>query len=86
MYRQVHANRVFRKTEPKAANRYRQVAVVEKDQFEVRIFEGDVIQTDSEFVADCSNAEVHTHPTLQEALADAEMECEDSVERGWEPV
>jgi hypothetical protein len=54
MYSEVHANYVFYKAKPAAGNRYRQIAVVEKGQFELRVFEGDVVQTDPEFIANSS--------------------------------
>jgi hypothetical protein len=87
MYREVHANRVLYKAgTAHAGHRYRQIAVVEKEQFEVRIFEGDVVQTAPEFIAESSGAEVHLHDTLKETLARAEAEFQSSVAEGWAPV
>jgi hypothetical protein len=87
MYREVHANRVLYKPgTARAGHRYRQIAVVEKEQFEVRIFEGDIVQTAPEFIAQSSDAEVHFHDTLKEALARAEGEFQSSVAEGWAPV
>jgi hypothetical protein len=51
MYSQVHANLVFYKHRPAAGHRYKNIAVIEKEQFELRIFEGEVLQTDPNFIA-----------------------------------
>jgi hypothetical protein len=85
MYSEVHVNRVLYKRNPEPGNRYRQIAVVEKQQFEVRIFQGDVIQTEPKFVAEGSDAEVYFHGTLKDAVDDAEKEFKESVASGWEP-
>jgi len=45
MYGQVHANRVLYKDNPQPGHEYRQIVVVELEQFQVRVFEGSVIQT-----------------------------------------
>lgn len=84
MYGQVHANHVLYRGAPKSGTRYRQIAVVEKEQFEVRIFEGDVLRTEPEFIADCSDAEVRIHATLNGAKAEAEEEVRLSVSGGWD--
>jgi hypothetical protein len=83
MYGQVHENRVLYKQE--ANNRYRQIVVVEMRQFEVRIFEGDVIRRDPRFLANSASAEQYSHPNLSAALDDAEVEFRKSVEDGWIP-
>jgi hypothetical protein len=85
MYSEVHANYAFYKSRPAAGNRYRQIAVIEKEQFELRIFEGDVVQTDPKFIANSSDAELYFHPDLRSALNDAEKECKESVAAGWNP-
>ncbi len=84
---EVHLNRVLCKMPPFAMKAlYRQIAVVEQEQFQVRIFEGRVVQTNPKFIAERSNAEVHNHLTLQEALADAESRFEQSIAgEKWEP-
>ncbi len=75
MQGEVHLNRVLCKIPPFAMKAlYRQIAVVEQDQFQVRIFEGRVAQTNPKLIAERSNAEVHIHPTLKDALEDAESE------------
>ena len=87
MLAEVHLNRVLYKMQPFAMKaRYRQIAVVEQEQFQVRIFEGRVVQTNPKFIAEGSNAEVHIHPTLKEALDDAESEFKQSIaSEQWEP-
>lgn len=83
MYGEVHKNRVLYKEHAQPGHRYRQIAVIEKEQFEIRIFEGDVVQNDPQFIAQCSDAEISFHPTLEPALADAEDEFQRSVAAGW---
>lgn len=85
MHSEVHKNRVLYKEDPQPGHRYRQIAVVEKQQFEVRIFEGDVVQTDPQFIAQCPVPEISSHPSLQAALADADNEFRRSVQAGWVP-
>ena len=87
MLGEVHLNRVLCKIPPFAMKAlYRQIAVVEQEQFQVRIFEGRVVQTNPKVIAERSNAEVHTHPTLKEALDDAESQFKQSIaSEKWEP-
>jgi len=59
--------------------------VVELDQFQVRVFEGQVIRTDPDFAVDNPDAEIHLHSDLPQAMADVEREFTDSVANGWEP-
>lgn len=83
MYGQVHVYHVLYERGGKSVTRYRQIAVVEKEQYEVRIFEGDLVQTNPEFIADCSDAEVRLHPTLDSAKAEADNEVRESVSDRW---
>jgi hypothetical protein len=87
MLGEVHLNLVLCKIPPFAMKTlYRQIAVVEQEQFQVRIFEGHVVQTDPKFIAERSNAEVHIHPTLKEALEDAESVFKQGIaSERWEP-
>lgn len=89
MYGQVHINLVLYKVDRKrggALPTYRQIAVVEMEQFQVRIFSGDVVQKDPKFIANSANAEVYFHPTLKAAVSDAESEFKQSVDSGeWLP-
>lgn len=85
MYGEVHANRVLYKKNPQPGHEYRQVAVVEIEQFQVRIFEGQVIQTDPRFFADNPDAECYVHANLNDALADVDKEFAESIANGWEP-
>jgi hypothetical protein len=81
----VHEGFVLYKNNPKPGHRYRQIVVVEMDQFEVRILGGDVIQPDPHFSADSQDAEVYFHSSLEAALADARKEFDASVKSGWLP-
>jgi hypothetical protein len=87
MFGELHLNRVlYRKQQPGAKPVYRQIAVIEAEQFQVRIFEGEVVQTNPKFIAETSDAEVYMHLTLEEAMADAESEFQRSVSsREWDP-
>jgi hypothetical protein len=87
MLGELHLNRVLYKMRPFASKAlYRQVAVVEQEQFQVRIFEGRVVQTNPKLIAERSAAEVRTHATLKEALDDAESEYKKCiVSERWEP-
>ena len=84
---EVHLNRVLWKIPPFAMKAlYRQIAVVEQEQFQVRIFEGRVVQTSPQVIAERPNAEVHLHPTLKEALEDAESAIKECIaSENWEP-
>ena len=87
MYSQVHLNLVAYKNQPPGSKPvYRQIAVVEPEQFEVRIFEGEVVQKDPKFLAENSDAEVYFHQKLQDAVNDANSEFQQSVSTGeWQP-
>jgi hypothetical protein len=87
MLGEMHLNRVLYKMKPFASKAlYRQIVVLEQEQFQVRIFEGRVVQTNPKFIAERSNAEVRIHPTLKEALDDAESEFKQSIaNEKWEP-
>jgi hypothetical protein len=85
MYGQVHANLVLYKRNPKPGHRYRQIIVVELEQFQVRVLGGDVVQADPQFSAESQDAEVYFHSSLQSAVDDAEKEFKGSVEAGWIP-
>ena len=84
---EVHLNRVLCMIPPFAMRAlYRQIAVVEQEQFQVRIFEGRVVQTSLQVIAERPNAEVHLHPTLKEALEDAESAIKECIaSERWEP-
>jgi len=84
---EVHLNRVLYKKQPFALKAlYRQIAVVEQEQFEVRIFETRVVQTNPTLIAERSDAEVRIHPTFKDALNDAESEFKQSIaSEKWEP-
>jgi hypothetical protein len=85
MYGQVHANRVLYRDDPQPGEEFRQIVVVELEQFQVRIFEGTVVQLDPKFLVENPDAEYFLHGTLKEALADVEKEVAESVAHGWKP-
>jgi hypothetical protein len=58
MYDELHLNLVaYKKQSPGSKPAYRQIAVVEGHQFEVRVFGGEVVQLDPQFITECSDAE-----------------------------
>jgi hypothetical protein len=83
MYSQVHVNYVFYQDEPRPGNLYKQIVVVEKDKYELRIFEGEVLEAEPRFDVDNPDAEVYLHDDLKSALADAEKERAQSLQGGW---
>jgi hypothetical protein len=85
MYSEVQANRVLYWNTPGPSHQFRQIAVVENEQFEVRIFTGSVVETDPKFIAISSGVEVYFHPNLQAALADVENKFQESIAAGWIP-
>jgi hypothetical protein len=86
MFGHNHVNRVLYRTQPQQGHRYRQLMVWEKEQFEVHMFEGDVIRNDSAFVGQSYDAQIYFHTTLEDALDDVEQEYEKSVSCGWVPL
>src|ERR1022692_1196134 len=87
MLGEVHLNLILFKIPPFTMKAlYRQIAVVEQEQFQVRIFEGRVVQTNPKFIAETSNVEVPMRPMLKEALDDAESRFKQSIaSEEWEP-
>jgi hypothetical protein len=82
----IHLNRVLYKRAP-GNPVYRQIVVVEESagRFEMRIFEGDVLQT-APFKAENSDAEVHFYTTRQKAEAEALSEFDNSLSsQEWAP-
>jgi hypothetical protein len=85
MYGQVHYNRVLYWGRPRQGTQFRQIVVVELEQFQVRILDGEVIQTEPQFTANNPDAIYELHPGLQSALADADKEYSASMQAGWIP-
>jgi hypothetical protein len=85
MYGQVHYNRVLYWGRPRQGAQFRQIVVVELEQFQVRVLDGEVIQTEPQFTANNPDAAYELHPGLQSALADADKEYSASLQAGWTP-
>jgi len=84
MHSEIHRHLVLYKDLPDSRrSRFRQIVVVEREQFEVRIFESDILQLDREFTDDTSGAEIHLHAALPFAVLNAESEYKQSVRKGW---
>lgn len=85
MYGQVHYNRVLYSGRPRQGAQFRNIVVVELERFEVRIFDGEVIQTEPQLTVSNSDAIYQTHPDLQSACDDAQKEFDASIKSGWTP-
>jgi hypothetical protein len=85
MYGQIHENLVLYCDRPIPGARFRQIVVVELEPFQVRILDGEVVQSDPHFSANNPDALFQLHPDLQSALADATREFDASVKAGWTP-
>ncbi len=87
MMGEVHRNYVlYKKQKPKSKPIYRQIAVIEMEQYLVKTFIGEVVQWDPKFIGENSEAEVFFHQTLKQAVEDAEAEYKHSRDSGeWEP-
>lgn len=85
MYGQVHYNRVLYSGRPTQGAQFRQIVVVELERFEVRIFDGEVLQPEPKFSVSNSDAIYQTHPDLESALSDGQREFDASVKAGWTP-
>ena len=83
MYNEIHANHVLHKKLPDFGDRYRQIIVIELTQFQVRIFEGDVILLSSQIVTGVHGSELQFHVDLGSALRQANYELEASLASGW---
>ena len=71
---------------PKPGRKYRQIVAGPSEDhtfFEVRLFEGEVIQMDPDFKAVGTNAEYYSHATSEQADKDADAERDRSLAAGW---
>jgi hypothetical protein len=97
MQGQVHVNYVlYRPTSPPLPGRdpiplvlpeYKQIAVVETpwNEYELRIFKGNVTQVEPKFAANRTLPPTVTKfGSLQDATREAQIECADAVLAGWE--
>jgi hypothetical protein len=81
---EIHRHLVLYKDLPDSRlSLFRQIVVVEREQFELRIFESDILRLDREFTDDASGGEIHFHATLRLAVLNAESEYKQSVRKGW---
>ena len=84
MYAEIHRHFVLFKNSLDSGHcRFRQIVVVERNQFEVRVFESDIIELDPKFTDDGSDTGVQFHSTLSPAVLNAESEYKQSVRNGW---
>ena len=59
MYAEIHRHLVLYKKIPNSCQSlFRQIIVVEREHFEVRVFESDIPQLDTKFVLDRTSAEI----------------------------
>jgi hypothetical protein len=72
----------------KLGRRYRQIVAGPSDDgtfYEVRIFEGEVVQMDPDFKAAGTDTEYYPHATGEAANKDADQECDRGLAAGWLP-
>jgi hypothetical protein len=78
----LHANHVLYKKGAKPPC-YQQIACEELDgQFQVRVFEGTVIQQNPRFIPERNSEKEYLHNDLQEALDDASKKAAESLQTG----
>ena len=83
MYSESHRHLVvYKKPSNSTQPLFRQIVVVERENFEVRVFESDMVQLDTKFILDVSNAEIH-YEDLVEAIQNAENKYKQSVRQNW---
>lgn len=71
---------------PKPGKKYRHIVAGPSDDgtfYEVRIFEGDAVQTDPDFNAVGTDSEYYAHSTADAADKDADGERDRSLAAGW---
>jgi hypothetical protein len=82
MYGQVQYNCALYQVEAQPGHRYRQIAVVEREQFELYVYEGEVLQTEP-WSSSSDTGYVRFYPTVKAALEEAERERDQSLKDGW---
>lgn len=60
---------------------YRQIILVERDQFELRVFDCETLELDPAVLGDIGELQLHDHLPL--GILGAEKEYRNSVRRGW---
>lgn len=84
MFLEIHRHLVLYKRLPDSPTcRFRQILVVERDKFEVRVFDGEVFQKIPSIGDDVSGMEIQFHSSLDSAVLDAEKQFTQSVRTGW---
>ena len=71
---------------PGSGQRYRQIVAMRSDDgtfYEVRIFEGKVVQMDPDFSAEGGGGGYYIHETIEAADNDADAERDRSLAAGW---
>ena len=84
MHSEIHRHLVLCKNLPGSPPfRFRQIVVVEREQFELRVFDSDTVRLDLEFTDGASGTDIQFHTTLPLAVLSAECEYKQSVRTGW---
>ncbi len=87
MFSELHRHLVLFKRLPDSPTcRFRQILVVERDKFEVRVFESDVFQGTLAIGDDATGTQIQFHSSLDSAVLDAERQFKQSVRTGWRAV
>src|SRR5690349_20946225 len=84
MYAEIHRHLVmYKKLSNSNKPLFRQIVVVERENYEVRVFESDVVQLDKNLILDGSSAEFQLYEDLVEAIENAENKYKQSVRQNW---
>jgi hypothetical protein len=84
VFSEIHRHLVLWKRVPdSSALLFRQIIVVEREKFEVRLFERDNFEQFPNVSDDASGTEILIHPSLDLAVLDAEKLFRQSVRSGW---
>ena len=85
MFGETHRHFVLFKARSESENfRYKQIVVIEREQFEVRVFETDSINLNPQFTDDCLQSEAYSD--LTSAVLGAEKQYKMSVRTGWRAI
>ena len=85
MFGETHRHFVLFKARSESENfRYKQIVVIEREQFEVRVFETDSINLNPKFSDECLQGEAYSD--LTSAVLGAEKQYKLSVRTGWRAV
>ena len=87
MVNEIHYNRAFYASVPEPGRAFRQIAILEGPQnYEVVVFEGEVLRTEDEFKARVGSVQTQKTATIGAARTLAEEATRQSIKQGWVSV